>query len=224
MSVVTLWPDASISSLDVQNNSDFQDDPTWQPTTGAPAGVYPRVLCTGDMGLTAPNTPTNDTFSLYMVGTFGPGFVVNANPDAGGWALQIDDDMLIHAAVWSTGFDPNTVVADDPIPDDSPTIIGLAFDRGIGHFNFSVNGDLVPAHLFVGGGPTASGLSDTTCNPLYTVSSYDVWIGRSNAGTGVSSVGLDGGSAFNQLIMWDRYHTAPQRAQVVTYLTEKWGL
>ena len=224
MSVVTLWPDLSVSSLDVTRDTGFQTSPTWQPTTGSPAGVFPRVLCTGTKGLTAPNTPTNSSFSLYMVGTFGPGFVINANPDVGGWGMSIDDDMLIHAGVWATAFDPNTIVADDPIPDDQAIIVGLAFDKTIGHFNFSVGGVLVPAHRYTGGAPTASGLSDNTCNATFTIATYDAWIGKAGGGDSGSSVGSDGGTAFNHLIMFDRYHTSAQRAQAVAYLTDKWGL
>ncbi len=216
MSVVTLWPDLSVSSLDATIDSGFQTGATWQPTTGSPAGVFPRVLCTGTKGITAPNTPTNASFSLYMVGTFDEGYAINAEPDVGGWALAIDSDGKIHANVWASAFDLNTIVSDDPIPNDSALILGLAFDKLTGHFNFSVNGDLVPAHLNTGGAPTASGFSDNACNPNFTIQTYDAWIGKSPSG--------DGGAAFNQLIMWDRYHTAPQRAQVVTFLTTKWGL
>jgi hypothetical protein len=222
MSVVTLWPDLSVSSLDVEAQG-TQSDPTWQPTTGSPAGVFPRVLCTGSMGLTAPITPTNDEFSLYMVGTFAIGNMVNANPDAGGWGIGVNNDGLICAGVWATAFDQTWIVADDPIPDDSAQIVSLSFGKGSGHFNFAVNGDLVPAHFLFGGAPTASGFSDTTCNALFTISTYDALIGKSS-NTPPPDQATTGGAAFNHLIMWDRYHTAPQRAQAVAYLTDKWAL
>jgi hypothetical protein len=221
MSVVTLWPDLSVSSLDVQN-AGFQSDPTWQPTTGSPAGVFPRVLCTGGMGLYAPNTPTNDSFTVYVVGTFAPGYVLEANPDVGGWRLAITDAGQVHAAVWVSAFDLNGIESDATIPDDEPLIISLGFNRTGGQFNFTIGGELVAAHLDNGGAPTASGLSQQACAATYTNSTYDVWIGKS--GTNGLGEGTEGGAAINQIKMWDRYHTAPQRAQVVASLTEKWGL
>jgi hypothetical protein len=216
---INTWPDASSQALDGNPDTGIgQISPNFQVSSGLPVGVYPRVVGTGNFGVSASRLPTTDSFTLYVVGTFDDGNVVKGISGPGGFALSVTGGGKVVAAVWPNAFDFNSIISVSAVATpDAARILRLTFNRPLGTFRFHVQGALVPAVVLASGLPTASGLSENSCNPQSLDGTFKARIGYCG-GSDVS------GTYYNRVLMYDAPHSDASAALVEARLRTQWGL
>ena len=129
--------------------------------------------------------PTTDSCSYYAAFEYhaAAGTFLESNAGNANIAFGLDADGLLSAYVWLTLASPTIIQADDPLVEGQKYVVGLMFDKQLGRFQFTVNDALVAAHHYPSGTPTASGLSENTCNPQFLTDAFTCRLGTEQTGT-----------------------------------------